>query len=157
MTNPTGYGIPFISLLIIVVSLVSCSYSPIQPAALVLRGGKIATVDPSFSFVEAVAVSGDTIIAAGTDSDIGRYVGPNTKVIELKGRAPRRQSTGARGQMIDNPAKPDDVIIFFIKGDMLSEHRFGDHVGRLPILPRVVGDHPVVGNDRRPPPMNPPE
>lgn len=95
MKNHTVHVIPLlimvsvtvtVGLTVTAVSLISCSSAPQQSASLVLRGGKIATVDPSFSFVEAVAVSGDTIVAAGTDSDIEQYVGPNTKVIELKGR-----------------------------------------------------------------------
>ncbi len=95
MKNHTVHVIPLlimvsvtvtVGLTVTAVSLISCSSAPSQSASLVLRGGKIATVDPSFSFVEAVAVSGDTIVAAGIDSDIEQYVGPNTKVIELKGR-----------------------------------------------------------------------
>ena len=63
----------------------SCS-SSVKPADIVLRNGKIATVNESFDFAEAVAISGDTIIAVGADSDIGRFVGPNTKTIDLDGK-----------------------------------------------------------------------
>ena len=56
-----------------------------QPADLVLRGGKIVTVDGGRPVVEALAVSGDTIVAVGPNQEIQAYVGPNTKVIDLKG------------------------------------------------------------------------
>ena len=56
------------------------------PADLVLRGGKIATVDSTFSMAEAVAVRGDSIVAVGKNSDIAPYIGPRTRVIELGGR-----------------------------------------------------------------------
>ena len=59
--------------------------APPQPADLVLRGGKIVTVDDARPVVEALAVSGDTIVAVGPNQEIQAYVGPNTKVIDLKG------------------------------------------------------------------------
>jgi predicted amidohydrolase YtcJ len=58
----------------------------ITPADMVLRGGTIATVDPAFGTVEAVAVTGYQISAVGTDEEVARYIGPDTRVIELEGR-----------------------------------------------------------------------
>jgi len=55
------------------------------PANLVLRGGKIVTVDDKIPEAQALAVTGDTITAVGSDADIARYVGPTTKVIDLGG------------------------------------------------------------------------
>ena len=58
----------------------------VAPADLVLRGGKVATVDPEIGNVEAIAVNGYRITAVGSDEDIAAYVGPDTEVIELNGR-----------------------------------------------------------------------
>src|SRR5437660_12895152 len=58
---------------------------PIKPADLVLRNGKIITVDEAKPVVEALAVSGDTITAVGSNQDIQRYVSGSTKAIDLKG------------------------------------------------------------------------
>jgi len=55
------------------------------PADLVLRGGKIVTVDDKVPEAQALAVVGDTIAAVGSDADIARYIGPSTRVIDLKG------------------------------------------------------------------------
>jgi predicted amidohydrolase YtcJ len=57
-----------------------------EPADLVLRGGKVVTVDPAIGTVEALAVDGYTIAAAGSNDDIASYIGPHTRVIELDGR-----------------------------------------------------------------------
>ena len=54
-------------------------------ADLVIMGGKVATVDNDFSISEAVAVQDDKIIFVGTNNDAKRYIGGNTKVIELHG------------------------------------------------------------------------
>jgi predicted amidohydrolase YtcJ len=56
-----------------------------RPADLVLRGGKIVTVDDKKPEAQALASSGDTIVAVGTDAEIQRYIGPNTKIIDLHG------------------------------------------------------------------------
>ncbi|HZT77544.1 MAG TPA: amidohydrolase [Vicinamibacterales bacterium] len=57
----------------------------IRPADLVLRHGKIVTVDQTRPVVEALAASGDTIVALGPDAEIQPYIGPQTTVIDLKG------------------------------------------------------------------------
>jgi predicted amidohydrolase YtcJ len=58
----------------------------VEPADLVLRNGRIVTVDESRPEAEALAVRGDTIVAVGSNSAIGRYVGPRTEVVDLAGR-----------------------------------------------------------------------
>ncbi|MEX2495146.1 MAG: amidohydrolase family protein, partial [Woeseia sp.] len=58
----------------------------IDAADLVLRGGKIATVDPSLGTAEALAVKGFEIAAIGSNSAISGYIGPDTRVVELNGR-----------------------------------------------------------------------
>ncbi len=52
----------------------------------VLLNGKIITVDPHDSIVDAVAVLGDRIVAVGSNDDVKRYAGPETEVIDLKGK-----------------------------------------------------------------------
>jgi predicted amidohydrolase YtcJ len=56
------------------------------PADLVLRGGKVATVDPAIGNVQAIAVSGYQVTAVGSDAEIAHYIGPDTRVIDLNGR-----------------------------------------------------------------------
>ncbi len=58
----------------------------VTPADLVLRGGKVATVDPALGNAEAVAVNGYRITAIGSNDEISAYIGPQTEVIELNGR-----------------------------------------------------------------------
>jgi predicted amidohydrolase YtcJ len=56
------------------------------PATLVLKNGKIATVDEAKPEAQALAARGDTLVAVGTNDEIAPYVGPATKVIDLQGR-----------------------------------------------------------------------
>ena len=59
-----------------------------QPAAdLILSNGKIITVDERFTIAQAVAIRGDSILAVGASQEISRLAGPNTRRIDLRGRA----------------------------------------------------------------------
>src|SRR5688572_24904615 len=59
-----------------------------QPAAdVVLTNGKIITVDERFTIAQAVAVRGERIVAVGTNQEIARLAGPETRRIDLRGRA----------------------------------------------------------------------
>ena len=66
----------FISLLLpiaFMAALMGCQPAG-EPADLVLRGGKVVTVDESRPEAEAVAIRGDTIVAVGTDDEIESYI-----------------------------------------------------------------------------------
>ena len=56
------------------------------PADLVLRNGKIVTVDERYGTVQAIAVRADRILAVGTNEEIAEHIGPQTKVIDLQGK-----------------------------------------------------------------------
>jgi predicted amidohydrolase YtcJ len=55
-------------------------------ADLLLLNGKICTIDSDNSFVEAVAVKGNRIIATGSNVSIKKLAHKNTKIIDLKGK-----------------------------------------------------------------------
>jgi predicted amidohydrolase YtcJ len=57
-----------------------------QTADLVLRGGKIVTMDDTNPQAQALAVIGDRVVAVGSDAQINGYVGSGTRVIDLGGR-----------------------------------------------------------------------
>jgi predicted amidohydrolase YtcJ len=56
------------------------------PADIVFVNGKVFTADDGDRVVQGFAVRGDRFVAIGTDNEVRRYVGPQTKVIDLKGR-----------------------------------------------------------------------
>lgn len=58
-----------------------------EAADLVLLGGKVITVDQAGAVVQAVAIRGGRIQAAGTDEQIRALVGPATQAVDLRGRA----------------------------------------------------------------------
>jgi predicted amidohydrolase YtcJ len=72
--------------LLLVSGVVMAGQGQPAPASLVLRNGKIVTVDAAMPEAQAVAIDGDRIAAVGTNDAISRYVGPNTRVIDLRGQ-----------------------------------------------------------------------
>jgi predicted amidohydrolase YtcJ len=59
-----------------------------QPAPdLILSNGKIITVDERFTIAQAVAIQGDHIVAVGTNQQMAQLAGPNTRRMDLMGRA----------------------------------------------------------------------
>jgi predicted amidohydrolase YtcJ len=55
-------------------------------ADLILRGGKIVTLDPARPEAEALAARDGRIVAVGTSQEIEKLRGPATEVVELEGR-----------------------------------------------------------------------
>ena len=68
------------------VLLAACQPGGTEYADLVLTGGKVVTVDDALPEAEALAVTGHTITAVGTNEEIAGHVGPSTEVVELGGR-----------------------------------------------------------------------
>ncbi len=57
-----------------------------QAADLILKNGIIWTVDQNQPRAEAVASRGDRILFVGSAAEVGKYRGPNTRVIDLQGK-----------------------------------------------------------------------
>ena len=66
--------------------MVVAGQNPPAPATLVLRNGKVVTVDAAMPEAQAVAIRGDRIVAVGTNQAIQAYVGSATEVIDLRGQ-----------------------------------------------------------------------
>ncbi|MEM7582504.1 MAG: amidohydrolase [Acidobacteriota bacterium] len=77
------------AILLIAVILTGCDTSVepvVESADLVLRGGKIVTVDDSNPEVSALAARNGMIIALGSDEEVAAFIGDATEVIELEGQ-----------------------------------------------------------------------
>jgi predicted amidohydrolase YtcJ len=57
-----------------------------QPADLVLRNGKLITLEQGLPQAQALAARGGKIVAIGTDRQIQSFIGSGTQVIDLLGR-----------------------------------------------------------------------
>src|ERR1700704_891064 len=67
----------------------ACQFSPQRnrqtpPADLVLRGGRIVTLDDKAPEVQALAARDGRIVAIGSNADIAGYIGSSTQVIDIQ-------------------------------------------------------------------------
>jgi predicted amidohydrolase YtcJ len=140
-----------------------------EPADTILLNGKIATVDDRFAFVQAVAIRGQRIVAAGSNADVLEHQGRATKMFDLKKRtvipglidnhshwiraaehdelrldgvASRKAALALLADRV-RTARPGEWIVTL---GGWSEEQFTDDPRGFPIeeLDRVAPDHPVV-------------
>src|SRR5215470_16001695 len=58
----------------------------VRPADMILKNGRIITVDPASTIAQAIAIASDRIIAVGLNDAMATHIGPATRVIDLKGK-----------------------------------------------------------------------
>ena len=56
-----------------------------RAADMILHSGRVLTVDSANSIQQAIAVSGNTVQAVGSNEDILALTGPKTRIIDLHG------------------------------------------------------------------------
>jgi predicted amidohydrolase YtcJ len=76
----------FIQKLLAATALLASAAVFAADADMVLVNGKILTVDDQFTVVQAIAIKGQRIVAAGSNADIRKQAGASTKVMDLQGR-----------------------------------------------------------------------
>jgi len=70
--------------LVLLLSAAAVAVNP--PADLIVRDAHIVTVDPKFSIAHAAAIRDGRFIAVGSDAEVMRSKGPNTRVVDLHGK-----------------------------------------------------------------------
>ena len=108
--------------LLIVVLMLSDSSALAQLPDQIFHHGKIVTVDERFSIAEALAVRGDRIQAVGSNDDVLKLAGPQTKLIDLKGRTvipglmdSHVHAPGAAMYEFDHPIPEMDTVADVLK------------------------------------------
>ena len=69
--------------LALVAGVAACSQDAGPPADTIFHGDNIVTMDPQQPTVEAVAVRGEIIVAAGSRDEVMALQGPSTRVVDL--------------------------------------------------------------------------
>lgn len=82
-------------------------------ATLVLQHGNIWTENPKHPKAEAVAIQQNRILAVGSSAEISKFVGPGTRVIDLRGK-------------LVVPGFNDAHVHFFMGGDGLASVQLHD-------------------------------
>jgi predicted amidohydrolase YtcJ len=94
-------------------SLTACADS--GAADLVLRGGKVATVDPAFSIHEAVAIKDGRIEFVGSNDGVEPFISRGTRLLELNGMLVTPGMVDAHGHPF-NLGNVDEPETFSVRG-----------------------------------------
>lgn len=93
-----------------------------EPPELIVHHGKVVTVDPQFRIVEAFAVRAGRISAVGTNAEIQKLAGPETRSVDAGGRTvipglmdSHVHPTGAAMYEFDHPIPTMETV-----GDVLQ-------------------------------------
>lgn len=93
MTNRTSWGngqAVRLSLLLFIVSVTLAAFGPPEgrrgAADMIVRNGKIYTLDSRRPWAEALAIKSGRILAVGTQQEMQSYRGPRTRIIDARGR-----------------------------------------------------------------------
>ena len=73
--------------LIFIVALGAFALAQQAQVDIIVSNGKIITVDERFTIAQALAVRAGRVVAVGTNQDVARLAGPNTRRIDARGRA----------------------------------------------------------------------
>lgn len=83
-------------------------------ADIILFNGEIHTVDKEDSIKEAVAISGNKILAVGTFEEVDKYSNENTKLIDLKGKSVIPGIIDSHNHIWETGLLMDGIITFSI-------------------------------------------
>lgn len=113
---------------------ISCNKPSSGHADIVLLNGKIWTGESDSTFVQALAIDGNRIMAIGTDADIKKLIGDSTRVIDLN-------------KKLVTPGF-NDAHIHFLSGSMILSSADLLATTSLPEMKKVLLDYAQKNPDK---------
>jgi predicted amidohydrolase YtcJ len=109
-----------------------CGAAHAQGASLILLNGKIWTENPAQPQAEAIALSGGRVAAVGTSAEIRRLAGPDSQVIDLKGRRVVPGFNDAHVHFLSGGSALSGVQLTDAGSPAELRRRMADYAGKLP-------------------------
>jgi hypothetical protein len=110
-----------------------------RPATLVLRGGVVLTMDAARPRASALAIAGDRLVAVGSDAEVAPFIGADTRVVELAGRAVTPGLVDAHAHLVGLGATLRRVDLRDSRSEAEASERVARAARQLPPHAWVVG------------------
>lgn len=81
-----SYGMAAVAAILLASAFPAPSHAQERAADLILRNGAIYTADAADRIVEAVAIRDGRIVYVGSNTGVGAFEGPDTRIVDVKGR-----------------------------------------------------------------------
>jgi predicted amidohydrolase YtcJ len=119
-------------LLLLIPLVLALIVSPQTAADLVLLNGKIWTVDRTRPEAEALACLGNRIVGVGSNQEIRKWIGPNTRVIDLQGKRAVHGFNDAHVHFFSGGAGISSVQLRDARTPEEFRNRIRDYAAKLP-------------------------
>ncbi len=128
----------FLSLAVSLLLIASCTVT--EKADVVIKNGKVVTIDKDNPRAEAVAIVGDRIIAVGSNSKIEKYIdAENTKVIDAEGQLVIPGFNDAHAHY--GPVNPDYIELRYITDPSIITQKVKEQVAKVQPGELIFGGH----------------
>lgn len=128
----------FLALALSLLIITSCTVS--EKADIVIKNGKVVTIDKDNPRAEAIAIAGDRIIAVGSDSKIEKYIEEGkTKIIDAGGKLVLPGFNDAHAHY--GPVDPDYIELRYITDPAIITQKVKEQVAKVKPGELIFGGH----------------
>jgi predicted amidohydrolase YtcJ len=121
-----------ILLILLLATMIGMTEAEEMKADLIITNAKVWTVDKNHPNAEAVAVMGDRILAVGSSSEIDALRGPQTKIIDAKGKLLLPGFNDAHVHFISGGQQLDNVDLKDAPTQQEFARRIGEQAKKTP-------------------------
>jgi hypothetical protein len=121
-------------------------------ADIIVFNGRVRTMDDSQPFAEAVALSGNRVLAVGSDAEIAAMAGPSTRSIDAKGGTVMPGFNEAHMHIFGGSVALGELSLLGVKGFDALSAAVTAYAAANPDLPLLVGqstDYTVLSEEER--------
>ena len=130
----------FVTLFLPLLLLMAVSCTEQERADLVIVNGKVLTIDPDNPYAEAIAISGDRIVAVGSLTAINRFIDKDsTEVIDAEGNLVIPGFNDAHAHF--GPVNPDYIELRYITDPAIITTKVREQVAKSKPGELIRGGH----------------
>lgn len=121
-------------------------------ADIIIFNGRVRTMDDSQPFAEAVALSGNRVLAVGSDAEIAAMAGPSTRSIDARGGTVMPGFNEAHMHIFGGSVALGELSLLLVQGFDALSAAVTAYAAANPDLPLLVGqstDYTVLSEEER--------